>query len=184
MTDNYFDLLGMPQGFDINLQQLKSNNLRLQQTLHPDRFLHESTAQKMAAANKLAEVNEAFQSLKSGYNRGEYLLSLLGVKSADESLTVKNPALLMEQMELREELSEIRQLDDPEQKLVNFSERVKQLIKQQQNQLIELFNAVDFERKETDKTQLQLISDALIKLRFQQKLQQEIIRFEEQLDDY
>jgi len=184
MTENYFDLLGMTQSFDIDIQQLKSNNLQLQKTLHPDRNLHETTAQKMLAANKLAEVNQAFRTLHSAYDRGEYLLSLLGLTAADETLTVKDPTLLIEQMELREELSEIRELDDPEQTLESFSKRVKQIITVQQQQISKLFNDIELTLNEADKIQLQIISEALVKLRFQQKLQQEIIRFEEQLDDF
>jgi len=176
MSENYFDLLGMTESFDIDLQQLKSNNLRLQKTLHPDGNLHQTTAQQMTAANKLAEVNQAFRTLNSGYDRGEYMLRLLGVNKADEAQTIKNPELLMEQMELREELSEIRQLDDPEQSLELFSDGVKQLINQQHSQVSKLFDASQVE--------LTIISEALVKLRFQEKLQQEIIRFEEQLDDY
>ncbi len=183
MIDNYFELMGLEKKFNIDKKQLKQNNLGLQKKLHPDSFINQTTAQKMAAANKLAEVNVSYQTLISDYDRGEYLLSLLGVESADESQTIKNPLLLIEQMELREELSELRQLDDAEEVLEKFSEKVEKLVAQQLGIVNQLFSEIDFENGAA-KTSLHLISDALVKLRFQNKLQQEILRFEEQLDDY
>ncbi len=183
MTENYFSLLGVDKTYDIDISTLKANNLRLQHSLHPDRYANQEGSQKITAANKLAQINQAFNTLKSSYLRGEYLLSLKGIEKKSESETIKDPHLLIEQMDLREQLSDIRQLANPEEALENFSQKVNKKVVSQQQKISNLFK-----HSSTDEaiqpTQLELITDALTKLRFLNKLQQEISRFEEQLDDY
>ncbi len=177
MSDNYYKLLGVEQTFDLDLKQLAENYLRLQQSLHPDRHLNESTPQKLLAANKLIEVSQAQQVLKSPFERGEYLLKLAGYEKPDESVTVKNSQLLMEQMELREHLSDLRAMDKPFDELEKFQQEVSKLNSKQVESISSLFAV--FEKEKITK-----IAEQLIRLRFLDKLQQEIERFEEQLDDF
>jgi len=54
------------------------------------------------------QLNEAWRTLKDPFKRAEYLLALSGVSLAKEV----PPALLMETLELREELSEARAAGD------------------------------------------------------------------------
>jgi len=183
MTENYFALLGVDKKYDIDLPQLKANNLRLQHALHPDRQLHQSSAQQLSAANKLAQINQAFATLNSSYHRGEYLLSLMGIAKKSANETIKNPQLLIQQMDLRERLSEIRQLDDPEDSLQQFSASIVTKVQLLQQKISTLFDGLQ-DAKSSNPKQLQLLTDALTELQFISKLQQEILRFEEQLDEY
>jgi len=96
---NYFELLELPQSFDVDLNELEKKYFELQRKFHPDR---EGADMQMATT-----VNDAYKVLKDPLKRSEYLLSLDGVIVNDESGAVKpDKELLMEAMEQRETLSE------------------------------------------------------------------------------
>ena len=61
------------------------------------------------ALGRAIEVNEAFRVLKDPVRRAEALLSLRGVQSGEGKEPPAPPALLMEVMERREALAEVRQ---------------------------------------------------------------------------
>jgi len=61
------------------------------------------------ALGRAIEVNEAFRVLKDPVRRAEALLSLRGVQSGEGREPPAPPALLMEVMERREALAEVRQ---------------------------------------------------------------------------
>lgn len=61
------------------------------------------------ALGRAIEVNEAFRILKDPVRRAEALLALRGVHSGEGKEPPASPALLMEVMERREALAEVRQ---------------------------------------------------------------------------
>ena len=61
------------------------------------------------ALGRAIEVNEAFRTLKDPVRRAEALLARRGVQSGEGKEPPASPALLMEVMERREALAEIRQ---------------------------------------------------------------------------
>ncbi len=182
MSENYFSLLGIEPSFDINEQLLAKNHLNLQKTLHPDRFVNDTPRQKLEAVNRMAMVNEAYQTLADPYRRGEYLLQLAGWHKPDENITIKSPALLMEQMELRDRLAEIKLICDPFDALELFQAHIEDLISQQVKQISDLFNHYHSEKSESQHYQ-SIIFEALVRLKFLYKLLDEIRLFEDQLDE-
>jgi len=64
------------------------------------------------ALGRAIEVNEAFRVLKDPVRRAEALLALRGVQSGEGKEPPASPALLMEVMERREALAEIRHSKD------------------------------------------------------------------------
>jgi molecular chaperone HscB len=68
-------------------------------------------------------VNEAYQTLRDPVSRARYLLSLSGANPRDETDTdtAMDPAFLMEQMELRETLAEVRALSEPHKRLAELA---------------------------------------------------------------
>jgi molecular chaperone HscB len=82
------------------------------------------------AVQKAAEINDAYQVLKSPISRAEYLLAENGVEIRGEQQTMQDPMFLMEQMELREELEEIASHSDSEEALFNFDAKVSKMFKQ------------------------------------------------------
>ena len=101
---NFFTLLQLPEAFDIDLETLHQNYQSIQKDIHPDRFATFDDEAKLESIKKTAQVNDAYQTLKSPIRRAEYLLQLKGINIHDEKYTAVPQDFLMQQMEWREEL--------------------------------------------------------------------------------
>ena len=108
LTDNDFDLFGVPVRFAQERAQLDARWKALQSEVHPDRFASEGAAAQRVAMQWAIRVNEAYQRLKDPLKRGAYLCELHGAAIDAESNTAMPGAFLMQQMEWREELGEAR----------------------------------------------------------------------------
>ena len=109
MNQNFFDLLQLPKAFVIDLKKLDQNYQSIQREIHPDRFASLGDDTKLESIKKTAQVNDAYQTLKSPIRRAEYLLQLHGVNIHDEKYTAVPQDFLMQQMEWREELETHKQ---------------------------------------------------------------------------
>jgi len=107
---NFFTLLQLPEAFVIDLETLHQNYQSIQKDIHPDRFATFDDEAKLESIKKTAQVNDAYQTLKSPIRRAEYLLQLKGINIHDEKYTAVPQDFLMQQMEWREEL-ETHKLD-------------------------------------------------------------------------
>ncbi|MCV6628129.1 MAG: Fe-S protein assembly co-chaperone HscB [Cellvibrionaceae bacterium] len=107
LNANYFQLFDLPQGFELDLAELKSRQRRLQLELHPDRHAGDERAQRLAV-QYTAQLNQAFETLKSPLLRAEYLLQLAGVDTNYDSRSHSDPEFLMAQMEQREALEALK----------------------------------------------------------------------------
>ena len=98
-----FQTLNMPPRFDLNEAELHAAFIRLSAEHHPDR--HTDPVDQAQAAEKAAEVNQAYNLLRNPETRADALLKLKGgpAKEDDKSLP---PDLLMEMMEIREQLEQ------------------------------------------------------------------------------
>ena len=104
MSINFFTLLQLPEAFVIDLDTLHQNYQSIQKDIHPDRFATFDDEAKLESIKKTAQVNDAYQTLKSPIRRAEYLLQLKGINIHDEKYTAVPQDFLMQQMEWREEL--------------------------------------------------------------------------------
>ena len=104
MSINFFTLLQLPEAFVIYLETLHQNYQSIQKDIHPDRFATFDDEAKLESIKKTAQVNDAYQTLKSPIRRAEYLLQLKGINIHDEKYTAVPQDFLMQQMEWREEL--------------------------------------------------------------------------------
>ena len=119
------------------------------------------------AVQQAAQINDAYQILKAPIARAEYILSLNGVDMHGEKKTLQDPMFLMEQMELREELEEIKD----EEALFDFEGKVSKLYKQQLSSV----------EQELNQSQWEQAADRVRKLKFIEKLKSEIEQAEERL---
>jgi len=111
-SQNYFDIFGLPVAFDVDTADLAERYRDLQRVVHPDRFANATDRERREAMQMAANINEAFQTLKSPLQRARYLLQLKGVDFDDQKDTSFDAEFLMEQIELREALAQIK--DNPE----------------------------------------------------------------------
>ena len=80
---SYFELLGLPSSFSIDLEALEKAYAHLQLKLHPDRTRHLSPTQRMWAQLHSQKLNQAFFTLQDPLLRAEYLLHDAGPLGPD-----------------------------------------------------------------------------------------------------
>lgn len=172
INKNYFEFIGLPVSFHIDQSELADRSLELQKTLHPDRYAHKSEREQRMAVQYMAHLNEGVATLKSPLLRAQYLLQLQGIDTFSESSASIDPMFLMEQMELREQLEEIPEQDDPFEALDDLMGEVDQLLKQLRERFAQQYQDQD----------LEAATSAVRKMQFLEKLVVEIERLEDRLD--
>ncbi len=182
--DNYFSLLGLEIRFNIDLNKLTDNYHELQRSIHPDKFANASDRERRLSVQKAAQINDAFQTLKNPTQRSIYLLSLYGIELSENNNNV-DPAFLMEQMELRESLSQVADKSDPFAELDIILLDVKSKIKQTLSELERLFQNIlsAVENKENNDILLKQATASVLKMQFLNRLQEECLNKEEDLAD-
>lgn len=134
---NHFELFDLPAAFNIDAAVLQQRYRKLQQTLHPDRFANGTEREKLLAVQRTAQLNDAYQTLRSPLLRAEYLLALRGIELAHEQTTVQDPEFLMAQMEWRERIATIKDWSTLESAYKDLQEEMRDLqmvLEQQLNQ--------------------------------------------------
>ena len=177
-TQTHFELFELPVSFEIDLQDLSQRYRELQRVVHPDKFVNASDRERRLSVEKAAAINEAYQILKTPQRRARYMLELQSVSFDDENDTALDPAFLMEQIELREALSELSQSDDPMASLNNIMADIKKRI------TAVLFAIREgLEQEQLDDAQKNSLKQLIHKMQFLNKLQQEAEYQEENLLD-
>ncbi|MCE9678694.1 co-chaperone HscB [Shewanella sp. AS1] len=171
---NYFELFSLSPEFDLDTALLAQRYRELQRAVHPDKFANASEQDKRIAVQRTAQVNDGFNTLKHPISRAEHMLSLKGIDLSHESTTVKDTLFLMQQMEWRESLEDIKHSDDPDEIIDelhhSFAEHQTQLI----TKMSELIGS-------DDPKVLQDAADVIRKMKFMAKLQDELARAEDAL---
>jgi molecular chaperone HscB len=143
---------------------------------HPDRFAAADAQSQRLSLQNATLVNEAFQTLKDPLRRAEYLLQLRGVTPDDPSNTLNDPDFLMQQLTLREALSEVKVSDDPFARLDQLLDEIDTLMRSQVARL-----AVLLEERSGEK--LQDAAQAVQKMQFLNKLHAEAETVEAELEE-
>jgi molecular chaperone HscB len=105
---NPFETLGVEPVYGLDLVVLEQRHRDLSRALHPDRHAASGAGERRLALGRAIETNEAFRTLKDPVRRAEALLAVRGVHSGEGKEPPASPALLMEVMERREALAEVR----------------------------------------------------------------------------
>ena len=160
---SHFELFHLPAELDIDPISLKSNFLALQQQYHPDK-----AEDKDIALIKSSEINQAYKVLANVDSRAAYLLSL---KKQDQQLdqSINDFEFLQSALEIREQLDEA---SDTAQ-LQSLKNEVQQWI----DGLVREFK-IDYASEEWADAR-----DTVRKLRFFQKVMNDIDKAEDQLLD-
>jgi len=176
LTQNYFELFGLPVAFDINSQQMSESYRELQKVVHPDKFASATEQERRIAMQQASFINEAQQTLKNPVSRAIYLLALHGVELNLENETTSDTTFLMEQLELREQLSQVKDASDPFSALDKVMGEVNQLSK-------EILEKISRGFDDPTAEQLEQVRENLRKMQFLQKLQHQVEVVEEELDE-
>ncbi len=175
-SKNYFELFGLPQGYQVDTGELAERYRELQRVTHPDRYAGAGERERRMAVQGAALVNEAFQTLKDSLLRARYLLILHGVDMDVGNETTRDAAFLMEQMELREELEAAKSKPDPYAVTADLMGRIDKSIKALVARMAILFETAGEE-------ELLEVREIVRKMQFLQKLTREVEALEAELDE-
>lgn len=168
---NHFDIFDLPVSFDLDLDLLRQRYRELQRTVHPDNFANAPDRERRLAMQKSMQVNEAFQTLKKPLSRGRYLLQLQGTDPKDDHAMTTDSDFLMEQMELREELANLRHRTQAVAALSQFQGDLEQRMQRLTTTLSQHFAQSNYSAAH----------DTVQRLQFLKRLQEEALTLEEQL---
>ena len=107
MTQNFFETFNLPVLFNIDIDMLNHQYRTLQKTIHPDRFVNATDAEKKQSLQKSTQINDAYQVLKDPIKRASHIISLHQVLKE----SALPPDFLMQQMEWEEEFETINDLE-------------------------------------------------------------------------
>jgi len=163
-NQDFFALLEQPRSYRVDIAQLDKAYHELQSQVHPDRYAHSPDADRRLSMQWSTQVNEAYRTLKHPLQRARYLLKLAGVDTEHESNTAMPAAFLVEQMEWREAVAEARAAGDHHE--------LEKLMLRLQHQASDIRDEI--ERDIDEAKNYAAAADALRRLMFVEKLEQEI----------
>jgi len=168
---DYFALFALQPSFAVDTAALAVMYRQLAKDVHPDRFANASAAEQRKAVELAAELNDAFQTLKSPTQRALYLLR----QQADlpEETTIQDNEFLLQQMEWREQLEALQEQAD-----LKALEHFKQALKQARSEIDDAFASC------VEDSQQRLQAERLARrMQFLDKMFYEVRQLEERLDD-
>ena len=170
---NYFKLFGLPETFEIDFARLGSAFRELQAKYHPDRFINSDDKERLLAVQTTGLINEANEILRSPRLRARYLLKLKGVDFDDEIDTTSDGAFLMHQMEIREALEEVGNVQDPLTRIDELAQEISAETDALKHDFIEQLAVGN----------LDAAKEAVLKMKFFERLCQESRQITEKLED-
>ena len=168
----HFALFDLQPDFRVDLDLLAARYRELARHVHPDRFADAAEREQRLALEQSAQLNEAYQVLRSAPQRARYLLTLRGAELPLE-VTVQDGDFLLQQMHWREELEDLQGSADLAG-VASFKRRLKAA----QDELNESF-AVCWD----DPQQREQAERLMRRMQFLDKLSFEVRQLEERLDD-
>ncbi len=160
----------------MDIDRLNEQYRELQRTFHPDKFANASALERRLSIQRAARINQAFHTLKQPVERARYLLELHGIDSEGQTAKV-DQAFLLEQMELREALADIRDQSDPVAALTELTDDIRHRTEIVIQQLTEQF-------QDASEQSLAAARENVDKLMFLNKIQQEADEIYDELMGY
>lgn len=108
---SFFDILGVPERFDLDLADLEKRYKNLSRKWHPDKWARATPPERRRALEMTTALNDAYRALRDPVRRAEALLVAHGIKTLGEEAKA-DPELLELVMEARERLAEARAAGD------------------------------------------------------------------------
>ncbi len=173
LTSNFFELFGIPVSYDVDLDKVQQQYMELQKQVHPDKFANASDQEKRLSMQQTSWLNEAKTTLKDPVLRASYLLKLKGIDFNLENETTMDAVFLMQQLEMRERLENIK--NEPES-LTALDEMAKQVKASTEKMMDEFVQAYEAD-------QLDDCRECIRKLQFMKKSKNEINTLIAEIED-
>jgi molecular chaperone HscB len=101
-----YGFFGLPPRYAVDGAELEARYHELSRKLHPDRFTRATARERRLSMEKTTDLNRAVRTLRDPIQRAAYLLAREG--RALEETRRADPAFLMEVMETRERIAELK----------------------------------------------------------------------------
>ena len=173
LTQNFFEIFDVPVSFEVDLDLVQQRYMELQKTVHPDKFVNASDQEKRISMQQTSWINEASNTLRQPIDRAIYLLKLKGIDLNLENETTMDAMFLMEQMEMREALSDVRSKEDPLAELDVFSAQIKNNMKAMSEDFSSAYQ----------NDQLDDAKELIRKMQFMQKARKEVDELTAKIED-
>ena len=173
LSSNFFEIFDVPVAYEVDLDLVQQHYRELQKAVHPDKFVNASDQEKRISMQQTSWINEAFNTLRQPVDRAIYLLKLKGFDLNLENETTMDAMFLMEQMEMREALSNVRSKDDPLSELDSFSAQIKNNMQA----LVDGFST-SYELEQLDDAK-----EWIRKMQFMQKAKKEVDELSAKIED-
>ena len=164
LTSNFFELFDLPVSYDVDLTKIQQCYMQLQKQVHPDKFANASDREKSLSMQQTSWINEAKTTLENPVSRAIYLLKLKGLDINLDNETTMDAVFLMQQLEMRERLENVKNEADPLVTLDAMTNDVKGVTKEMMNSFSNSYDA----------DQLDDAREWIRKLQFLQKAKKEI----------
>jgi len=173
IAKNFFEIFSLPASWEIDHNVLDKKFRTLQLTFHPDRYANKNDFEKRLAVQTASTINQAYETLSSPLLRAQYLLKLEGFDADQESHITSDGQFLMQQMVLREALSDVKDCANPKDALVSLSIEAQQAAAKIQADFAQYFNTKEYNQA----------FDALAKMQFACKFVNDISSLEAELEE-
>ena len=173
IANNFFQIFALPVSWVIDKTVLDRKFRALQLTFHPDRYSSKNDFEKRLAVQTASTINQAYETLSSPLLRAQYLLKLEGFDADQESHVTSDSQFLMQQMLLREALSDVKDSANPKEALVSLSIEAQHAAAKIQADFAQYFNAKEYNQA----------FDALAKMQFACKFVDDISSLEAELEE-
>lgn len=180
-TRTYFELLGLPVRYALELEALEQRYREASRHWHPDRFSRAPASERAAVLQRATDLNQAYRTLKNSARRAEYLLKLRGVDLASEEPGKQPPMpteFLGEIMELHDELKEARAERDS-QRLHGLRGTIERQMAALGQQIADGFAKLESKSEPATQSELGPLTTALLAQRYFQRFLDEISAHEE-----
>lgn len=173
LSQNYFELFGLPAAFEIDRGRLQNEQRRLQADYHPDRHVNGSDRERRMSVQVASWINQAYETLQDPVKRSRYLLEISGAEMPDDSATTSDTAFLMEQLELREEIEACREGADGLERSRQVAARLLSRFEELVDEFVTCFEAGEL-------VQATVISH---KMQFMQRIRRQLDELQFELED-
>lgn len=193
---NYFELMNIPQQYQIDIAKLQQTLRQLQSKFHPDNnldasvgeqnlslsantdgFLRESIAKLSALKPEQASaiINEAYNTLKNPDSRASHLLALKGI-SQSINQPIRDLDFLDDAMSFRIDLD-----DADSQSITLLSKKLTKWLSNYQLAFDEVYQKIDNSAAANDEALTKQAIDIIQKLQFLVKLQADVAKTTDEL---
>ena len=164
VNKNYFELFDLPETYDLDVDRLTAQYHMLQLNYHPDKHSSASEKEKMSAQVSSSYINDAYETLNSPLKRAAYILAVKGKDTEKVNQSDLSMEVLIEQMELRESLSDLPKDETALQALEELKSNVQGKVQLKQVQFAKEIDSDELSGAKKTFHELQFFSKLLVEI--------------------